>query len=206
MSVPSISKQTKKNYVTDALLFISAIIAILSGIYFLYLPSNGYQGGRNPYYGIQVLFDREIWDVLHTWSGIAMIAAAIFHLAIHWPWVITMARITWKEVSGKCSRMNARGRLNLWLNAVVAVSFFLTAASGVYFLFVPSGRWAADPLFLLTRTAWDMIHTWAGVVLTVAAVIHFAIHWRWVTKVTRKILGKAGSSHEMDRSIMPTTS
>jgi len=27
----------------------------LSGIYFLVLPTGGYQGGRNPYYGIQVL-------------------------------------------------------------------------------------------------------------------------------------------------------
>ena len=32
-----------------------------------------------------------------------------------------------------------------------------------------------------------MIHTWSGVTLIVAAVIHFAIHWRWVTKVTSNI-------------------
>jgi len=205
MSVISISKQTKKNYLTDTPLLISAVIATLSVIYFLYLPSNGYQGGRNPYYGIQVLFEREIWDILHTWGGVAMIAVAIIHLAIHWSWVVTMARITWKELSGKSSRMNPRGRFNLWLNAVVAVSFFLTAASGVYFLFVPGGRWAVDPLFLFTRTAWDMIHTWAVVVLTAAAILHFAIHWKWVTKVTRKILGKAGSPKEMDRSTLKTT-
>jgi hypothetical protein len=31
-----------------------------------------------------------------------------------------------------------------------------------------------------------MIHTWSGVVLITAAVVHFAIHWRWVKNVTAK--------------------
>jgi hypothetical protein len=59
----------------------------------------------------------------------------------------------------------------------------------VYFLFVTSGRWAADPMFVFTRTTWDLIHTWAGVSLIAAVVIHLTIHWKWVTKVTRKMFG-----------------
>ena len=43
-----------------------------------------------------------------------------------------------------------------------------------------------DPNFLLSRSTWDLIHTWSGVVATVAAVVHFAIHWRWVKNVSRK--------------------
>ena len=31
-----------------------------------------------------------------------------------------------------------------------------------------------------------MIHTWSGVAMIVAAVIHLAIHWRWVTNVTTR--------------------
>jgi hypothetical protein len=62
--------------------------------------------------------------------------------------------------------------------------------SGVYFLFAPSGGFQGgrnpgwDPGFLFSRTTWDLIHTWSGVVLSVAAVVHFAIHWRWVKNVT----------------------
>jgi hypothetical protein len=117
-----------------------------------------------------------------------MIAAAIIHLAIHWPWMVSMARRTWNELTGKCGCMNARGRWNLILNSLVASSFILTALSGVYFLFVPSGRWAADPGLLFSRITWDLIHTWAGVTLIAAVLIHLAIHWKWVTKVTRKMI------------------
>jgi cytochrome b subunit of formate dehydrogenase len=187
MSTQLISKQTQKNWWIDAALFANAIAAALSGIYFLFLPSNGYQGGRNPYYNFTILFSRSTWDNLHTWGGVAMIAAAIIHLAIHWPWVVSMARRTWKGLTSKGGGMNGGGRWNLILNSLVAVSFILTALSGVYFLFVPSGRWAADPGLLFSRTTWDLIHTWAGVTLTAAALIHLVIHWKWVTKVTRKM-------------------
>ena len=85
--------------------------------------------------------------------------------------------------------MNPRGRWNLILNAIVAASFVLTAVSSVYFLFVPGRRRIVDPTFLFTRTTWDLIHTWTGVILIAAAIIHFAIHWKWVTKVTSKMIG-----------------
>jgi hypothetical protein len=62
----------------------------------------------------------------------------------------------------------------------------------VYFLFVPDGGYQGgrnpgwDPHILWSRTTWDLIHTWAGVVLIIAAVIHFAIHWRWVKNITKR--------------------
>lgn len=192
MSTQTISKQTQKNWWIDAALFGSAIAAAISGVYFLFLPSGGFQGGRNALYNIQILFVRQTWDDLHTWGGVAMILAAIIHLGIHWAWVTNMTRRTWNELTGRCGCMNARGRWNLILNVCVAISFLLAAISGVYFLFSPGGKWAADPMILFSRATWDLIHTWAGVALTVGAMIHFAIHWKWVTKVTRKMLVMAG--------------
>jgi hypothetical protein len=206
MTKQVVSKQTQKNWWIDAMLFISAILAALSGIYFLFLPSGGFQGGRNPLYGIQILFTRETWDNLHTWGGVAMILAAGIHLAIHWQWITSMTRRIWKELTGESSAMNARGRWNLILNSIVALSFLLTAASGVYFLFVPGGRWAADPMLLFTRTTWDLIHTWSGVTLIAAAIIHFAIHWKWATKVTRKMVGMVIPSQPIQQPASITNS
>jgi len=196
MSVQPISKQTQKNWWIDAALACAAIVAAISGVYFLFLPTGGYQGGRNPLYDIQILFSRETWDDLHTWGGVAMIGTAIVHLAIHWPWVVSMVRRSIKELTGQCGCMNWRGRWNLVLNGIVAVGFVLCALSGVYFLFVPGGRWAADPLFLFTRSTWDLIHTWAGIAFISAAIIHFAIHWKWVSKVTAKMAGMAFPSRQ----------
>jgi hypothetical protein len=183
-----ISKQTRNNWWIDFTLFSSAIIAALSGIYFLYLPTGGYQGGRNPYYNLQILFSRQTWDNLHTWGGVAMIVAVTIHLVLHWTWVKNMTKSIFKQLIGKGSRMNARGRWNLILNGVVGLSFLLTALSGIYFLFFASGHGATDPMILFTRTTWDLIHTWAGILLISAAVAHFVIHWKWVTKVTGRML------------------
>lgn len=185
----SVSEQTRKNWSVDAILFGSALIATLTGIYFLFLPTGGYRGGRNPYYDIQILFARSTWDVLHTWGGVAMITAVALHLPMHWSWVVNMTKRIGRELTGKCTPMNGRGRFNLVLNLIVGISFFLTALSGIYFLFSPGGHGAFDPGLLFSRLTWDMIHTWSAVVMISAAVLHFAIHWRWVTKVTSNIFG-----------------
>jgi len=184
-----VSKPTQRNWWINAALFGSAVLSALSGIYFLFLPVGGFQGGRNPLYNVQILFTRHTWDDLHTWSGVLMIVVASIHLLLHWSWIASSTRRVWKEISGQCGCIKPRGRWNLALNLVVATSFLLTAASGVYFLFVPGGRWTADPMFLFSRSTWDLLHTWAGVALISAAIIHLVIHWKWVTKVTRNILG-----------------
>jgi hypothetical protein len=189
MITSTVSKQTQRNWWINAALFSSAIAAALSGIYFLFLPSGGYRGGRNPSYGIQFFFARQTWDDLHTWGGVAMIMAALIHLAIHWPWLVGMVRRMFKELAGQCGHMNARGRWNLILNLVVGSSFLITALSGVYFLFIPGGHKIVDPLFLFARPTWDLLHTWAGITLITSAILHLAIHWKWVTKVTGKMVG-----------------
>jgi hypothetical protein len=186
MTKGTVSKQTRNNWLIDAAVFIGALVAAITGIYFLFLPSGGYQGGRNPMYGITILFGRHTWDDLHTWFGALMIAAVAIHFAIHWSWVKGTAKRMAKSVTGKGARMNQHGYFNVAIDAAVAIGFLLAAISGVYFIFAGSGR-AADPRFIFSRTTWDLIHTWSGVAMIVAAVIHFAIHWRWVTKVTAKV-------------------
>jgi len=188
-----ISVQNRNNWLLDAVVFVGGLVAALSGIYFLFLPSGGYQGGRNPWYGVTVLFSRHTWDDLHTWGGVVMIVAAIVHFSIHWRWVKMTAR---RGLNALRARGTGRARgpwFNLAINALVGVSFFLTAVSGVYFLFAPSGGFQGgrnagwDPAFLFSRTTWDLIHTWAGVAFIGAATVHFWIHWRWIKNVTSKV-------------------
>jgi hypothetical protein len=136
------------------------------------------------------------------WGGIVMIAVVMIHLILHWSWVVNMTRRMLKDLTGKNGKMNQRGRLNLLLNVVVGLSFLVTAFSGVYFLFVPGGRGAVDPMFLFSRITWDLIHTWAGVILIAAGVIHFAIHWRWVVNVATSI-SKRPISREMPTQSQP---
>jgi len=178
-----LSAKTRQNWLIDAAVFLGGILAALSGIYFLFLPSGGYQGGRNPFYGVTILFSRHTWETLHTWTGIVMIGAAAIHLAIHWSWVVMMSKRVMSALRSGQGKLSKGARFNVAIDALVAVSFIVTAVSGIYFLFVPSGGQGAGH-----NVTWDLIHTWAGVVLIAAAVIHLAIHWRWVKNVTFRLV------------------
>lgn len=185
----AVSRQTRNNWLIDAVLFLGAVVSSITGIYFLFLPVGGYQGGRNPLYGMIIFFQRETWDDLHTWFGILMITAAVIHIVVHWKWIVNMTRRTFHELTRKERRLNARSRFNVGLNMVIGVSFLLAAISGIILLFTPGGRYAViEPLLFFNRTIIDLIHTWAGILMIEAAVLHFAIHWGWVVKVTRKII------------------
>jgi hypothetical protein len=184
------SMQTRMNWLIDLAVFLGGVLAGLSGIYFLFLPSGGYRGGRNPMYGVTVLFDRHTWSSAHTWGGVLMIVAVAVHFAIHWEWVKRMSRRTWNTLIAKDGPLSRGAKVNVAIDLLIAVSFLICALSGLYFLFAPSGGangelgTATAPVFLLSRTTWDLVHTWSGVVLAVAAVLHLAIHWRWVKNVS----------------------
>ncbi len=181
MSNRSLSLQTRINWLIDASVFIGGLIASLTGIYFLFLPSGGYRGGRNPYYGITILFDRHTWSDLHTWLGIAMIVAALVHLTIHWAWLKMMTKRVIAAVTARGTMLSPGAKINVAIDALVAISFVITAISGLYFFFFPA---SSRVTVVFTSTTWDLIHTWSGVVMIVAVLTHLAIHWRWITNVT----------------------
>ena len=108
--------------------------------------------------------------------GVAMVVIALVHIIFHWKWVQGMVK---RVFDGKSGRLNPRGRYNVTLNTVTALSFLVSAVSGFYFLFAGSeqGGRNPDPAFLFTRGTWDAIHTWSSVIFIIAAILHFAIHW-----------------------------
>jgi uncharacterized membrane protein len=184
-----IAKYTRNNWLIDAVLLMSAIISALTGIHFLQLPVGGFQGGRNPMYRVTILFDRRTWDDLHTWFGILMIVTALVHIVVHWNWFVNMIRRIVSQLFQRKNSLNARSRFNLIVNTLIGIGFLITALTGIYLLFFPAGRnGVADPGFLVARTTWDLIHTWAGILLIIAGIAHFAIHWRWVVKITGKMM------------------
>ena len=201
-----LSWTTRLNWVLDVMVLLGAVVAALSGLYFLYFVSGGYQGGRNPTYGVTFLADRTTWDMLHTWGGILMISAALIHLAIHLDWIGMMGRKMVAIVRGTSRGLSRGAKTNLLVDAAIAISFLLCAGSGVYFLFAPTGGFQGganpgwDPMFLFSRSTWDLIHTWSGVTMVVAAIIHLVIHWRWITKVTARMLERRRGSAPAETS------
>jgi hypothetical protein len=187
----SISPQTRNNWLIDTALFGSAILMSISGILSLSIPKGGFQRGHNLVATDYLWLSQRTLDSIHTWAGLTLIAVALVHLLIHRKWVVSSARRLVKEWRGQCECMNPRGRFNILLNVVVLVSFTLAAVSGLYLMFVHGGRSAIDSTLLLSRSSLNLIHTWTGMIWIVAAVVHFVIHWKWVNKVTRRMLQPA---------------
>ncbi len=184
----TLTPKLRQNWWIDAALGISAVVAILSSLYFLAYPVSGYQGGRNPQYDLRVILDRTEWDVLHTWSGVLMIFAALVHIIIHWDWITGTAKRTWQIVTGKRNKFGGRLSYNIVLDVVTALSFLICTLSSVYFLVLPASG-PVGQVVIFNKTTWDLIHTWSGIVFTMTAVLHFVLHWKWVTNITKKMFG-----------------
>ncbi|OGO14961.1 MAG: hypothetical protein A2Z14_05490 [Chloroflexi bacterium RBG_16_48_8] len=195
----SISKRGLQNWLVDACVFTGALIAILSGIYFLFVSTIGYQGGRNALYEVTFLFDRPMWDDLHTLGGVIMLIAVAIHLMLHWKWVVTTCKRAIGSFYSKGACMNRNTKVNLVIDLVLILSFTACAVSGIYFLFAPMGGFqgsrslTGDTSFLFSRTTWDLIHTWAGVTMIFAAAFHFVVHWRWIVNVTQSVFSSLTS-------------
>ncbi len=187
----TVSTPTRNNWLVATALFISGLITFLSGIYFLVFPVGGYQGGRNPFYGIIIFFERHTWTELHIWGSIAMLIVAAIHIPVHWNWIVTMSKRVVKIAAGKSKKMNSKGTFNLAVNVAIAISALVSGLSGIYFLFFPQALHhpsLSSPSWLFSFATWDLIHTWSSVLMVASAILHFAIHWKWVTKVTSKII------------------
>jgi cytochrome b subunit of formate dehydrogenase len=88
-----VKNKAKVNYWVDIVIGLGFLVSAVSGIILWAVPMGGYQGGRNPFYGREVLFlDNDAWRALHTWGSIAMVAGVLIHLVLHWNWMVCMTR------------------------------------------------------------------------------------------------------------------
>jgi hypothetical protein len=184
-----LSTVTRNNWLMDAGLFLTGVVTIISGIYFLFIPG-GYKGGRNPWYGVNILFSRETWDWLHTWIGVAMIAIAVIHVILHWKWFISLVKRFFKAPRLQDQPTGTKRKLNNAINVVLALSFLICSISGIYFLLFGGGDGGKNsaPAIIFSSSTWDLVHMWSGVLMIGVVFIHFVNHWGWVSKVTAKLL------------------
>lgn len=78
--------------------------------------------------------------------------------------------------------MTAKTQRNYWL--AVAQSL-VAAALGVSSLLL----WVVFPRgYFPAQQMWVSIHTWSGLALGVLVLAHFALHYRWMVRMTRRQL------------------
>ena len=69
-----------------------------------------------------------------------------------------------------------------WLTVTMGLlSILLAVSSLLLWVVFPRG-------FYPVRTLWVEIHQWGGLVLGIAALVHVAMHWSWLTRMTKRYL------------------
>ena len=173
------------------MLSVSGLVSTLTGIYFLFLSPGGYQGGRNPDYGTTFLFSRGTWTDVHTWSGVVVVIVGIVHLALHWRWVAEMLKRAAAVLLGRRKPIARRVWARVLVVPAVAMPLFVVTASSLYFLFNPGGGHdglgVGETSFLFSRSTWNLLHTWGAVVFIGAVVVHIAMRWKWLARVTPSV-------------------
>lgn len=196
-----LTPKLRQNWWVDAGLGISAVLAVLSSIYFLVYPNLGYQGGRNPYYNATLIFSKQTWDLLHTWSGALLVMAALLHVIIHWAWIKGTVVRSWQVITKKRDGFGLRLTYNILLDVTIAISFLICSLSGVYFMLNPSSG-QTTVSYIFDKTTWDLLHTWSGVIFTTTALLHIVLHWKWITNITAKMFGTKQQKTQTDQAIL----
>ena len=81
--------------------------------------------------------------------------------------------------------------LNYAVEVALALSFIVAFVTGIvklpgFFgsLGISERGW---PLALISN-----VHDWSGIAFVVLGLVHIALHWDWITCMTRSLLGKTG--------------
>ena len=85
-----------------------------------------------------------------------------------------------------------KARLNYWVDMATGLALVLSAVSGLVFL-LPSTITAGTQLQILGvgYQTWSQLHTWSSLAMIGGALAHLALHWQWVTAMTKKTLRPA---------------
>ena len=81
---------SKRNYLVDLLIGLAFLVAGLTALVFLF-PSSwiDFSTSITPTF---LGLDFGLWQTLHKWGGIAMLAGVVLHLLLHWKWIVSMTR------------------------------------------------------------------------------------------------------------------
>ncbi len=92
------------------------------------------------------------------------------------------------------TRQTKRSSVNFAVDAVITVGFLLVAVSGVVLLAAGSGGYqggrnphAVREVLSLSRWTWRAIHDWGAAALGGGVLLHIALHWKWITCMTRNL-------------------
>ncbi len=117
-------------------------------------------------------------QTIHEWLSLALAAASIAHIVLHWDWIIQMGGRYFKKLWHS-------SRLNFAVDALLFVGSIMLMLSGILISKSISGTFG---LKLNSSMIWKLVHSTSAEICVVMVGLHFALHWKWVLETVRRYL------------------
>jgi hypothetical protein len=109
-------------------------------------------------------------EAIHEWLGIALGAAIVTHLLLHWQWIVaTTKRIV--------SKLPWPTRINYLLNVLFFIDMTIIIFTG---LMISKTALPALGIQLAAGGAWRTLHSLASDAGVLMLGLHIALHWQWI--------------------------
>jgi hypothetical protein len=113
---------------------------------------------------------------IHEWLGIALGLALMFHLTLHWDWVIRSTK----------KLFNPRGHDKLiWaVNLLLMLAMVMCVVSGIVISEVALPSMGISPH---VGPSWQRFHILTAEITLGLVPVHVALRWRWIVRVARRL-------------------
>jgi Domain of unknown function (DUF4405) len=122
---------------------------------------------------------------IHEWLGIGLGVALLFHLTLHWDWVIRTTRRLFSP--------HGQDKLIWAVNLALLFGMVLCVASGILISRVALPFLGINPL---GSPFWTRMHILTAEVTLGLVPVHVALRWRWILRVGRRMFIRTGRSSE----------
>jgi Domain of unknown function (DUF4405) len=117
---------------------------------------------------------------IHEWLGLGLGLALLFHLTLHWDWVVRTTR--------RLARPRGHDKLIWLVNLALLAGMTLCVLSGILI-----SRVALPYLGInLTRIGpfWSSLHSTTAEITLGLVPVHVALRWPWVAGIGRRLLAR----------------
>jgi hypothetical protein len=115
---------------------------------------------------------------VHEWLSIALGAAIVTHLLLHWQWIVEVIR----RFFGK---LQWSARVNYVLNALLFVDVTVVIFTG---LMISEAALPQLGIHLTPGGAWRMLHTLTANLFVPLIGLHVALHWQWIFNTVKRLV------------------
>jgi hypothetical protein len=112
---------------------------------------------------------------VHEWLALALAIPVLLHLVVNWDWVGRVGRALFR-------RLRRVTRLNFAVDTLLFVATVTVMLSGFVVSTALAGALglATDP-----EPIWYAVHSVSADATMALALVHLALHWRWIVRVIR---------------------